>query len=234
MKDALRIVAIPLVIVGLLASACTGESRDEIREALPSGVSGLPSVLPSLSLTGGPTGGESVEPTGPTGGKPTGGEPGESSGPTGSVEAPTEELGEPQTETPSAEPTQSPGPGQGRLILAIIGILQRLGERPPPSEQPSPTEAPEPGSEPATGPLGETAMGPTGGATGDTSVVAEPTGATGATGSAEDDASADVVQAAASSTTESPAWVLVVFLATLGGVLWYLWWRGRRGRAHHG
>ena len=231
MKDALRIVAIPLVIVGLLASACTEESRDEIREALPSGVSGLPSVLPSLSVTGGPTGGESVEPTGPTGGKPTGGEPGESSGPTGSVEAPTEEPGEPQTETPSAEPTQSPGPGQGRLILAIIGILQRLGERPPPSEQPSPTEAPEPESEPATGPLGETAMGPTGGATGDTSVVAE---ATGATGSADDDASADVVQAAASSTTESPAWVLVVFLATLGGVLWYLWWRGRRGRAHHG
>jgi hypothetical protein len=51
-------------------------------------------------------------------------------------------------------------------------------------------------------------------------VVAEPTGATG---SAEDEAFADLVQAATSSTTESSAWVLVIFLATLGGVVWYLW-----------
>ena len=135
-------------------------------------------------------------------------------------------------ETPSAEPTQGPGPGQGTLILAIIGILERLGEQPPPSEQPSPTETPEP--EPVTGPEGETATGPTGEPTGVTSVVVGSTGATGATGSPEGDASEAVVQAAASSTTESSAWVLFLFLAVLGGVVWYLWWRARRGRAHHG
>ena len=224
----MRRLVILLVVVGLLSSSCTEESRDKIREALPSGVSGLPSVLPNPSLTAGPTG-----PTGETTG-PTGGEPEESTEPTGSVQAPTEEPTEPPMETPSAEPTQGPGPGQGTLILAIIGILERLGEQPSPSEQPSPTETPEPKPEPVTGPQGETATGPTGGATGVTSVVVGPTGPTGTTGSAEGDASADVVQAAVSNTTESPAWVLLVFLATLGGVVWFLWWRGRRGRAHHG
>jgi hypothetical protein len=224
-RNGLRIVVIPFVIVGLLATACTEESRDEIREALPS-VSGQPSALPNPSVSEGSTGGPG-ETTGPTGGGPE--ESAEPTGPTGPVETPTEEP-EPGTETPSAEPTQGPGPGQGTLILAIIGILERLGEQPPSSGQPSPTEAPEPEPEPSTGPEGETATGPTGA----TSVVAGPTGATGTTGAAEDEASADVVQAAASSTTDSPAWVLVVFLATLGGVIWYLWWRGRRGRAHHG
>jgi outer membrane biosynthesis protein TonB len=236
-RNGLRIVVIPFVIVGLLATACTEESRDEIREALPS-VSGLPSALPNPSVSEGSTGGRPGEPTEPTGGGPgeptvpTGGGPEESAEPTGPtpVETPTEEPVEPGTQTPSAEPTQGPGPGQGTLILAIIGILERFGERPPSSEQPSPTEAPEPEPKPSTAPEGETATGPTGA----TSVVAGPTGATGTTGAAEDEASADVVQAAASSTTDSPAWVLVVFLATLGGVIWYLWWRGRRGRAHHG
>jgi hypothetical protein len=236
-----RNVVIPFVIVGLLATACTEESRDKIREALPS-VTGLPSALPNPSLTQGPTGGEPGEPTGggpgeptgPTGGMPE--EPTAPTGPTGPVETPTEEPTEVPAQSP-AEPTQGPGPGQGTLILAIIGILERLGEQPPLSEQPSPTETPEPEpatgpeGETATGPEGETATGPTGGATGVTSVVAEPTGATG---SAEDEASADLVQAATSSTTESSAWVLVIFLATLGGVVWYLWWRSRRGRAHHG
>ena len=66
-----------------------------------------------------------------------------------------------------------------------------------------------------------------------TGAITGPTGATGATGSTEGDASADVVQAAASNTTESLAWVLLVFLAVLGGVVWYLWWRARRGRAQH-
>ena len=237
MRNGLRNVVIPFLIAALLASACTEESRERIREALPSGVTGLPSVLPSPSLIGGPTGGESVEPTGPPGGGPTGGEPEEPTGSTSSVEVPTDGPEEPPTETPSAEPTQGPGPGQGRLILAIIGILERLGERPPPSEQPSPTEAPEPEPEPSASPEGETATGPTGGPTGRptgaTSFVSGPTGAAGTTGPAEDDASADLVQAAASSTSDSPAWVLVIFLATLGGVTWYLWWRGRRGRAHH-
>ena len=239
-RNGLRIVVIPFVIVGLLATACTEESRDEIREALPS-VSGLPSANPNPSVSEGSTGGGPGEPTEPTGGGPgeptvpTGGGPEESTeptGPTGPVETPTEEPVEPGTQTPSAEPTQGPGPGQGTLILAIIGILERLGEQPPASEQPSPTQTTKPEPEPATGPEGETATGPTGEATGVTSGVG-PIEATGTTGSA-DDASADVVQAVASSTTDSPAWVLVVFLAILGGVLWYLWWRGRRGRAHHG
>jgi len=116
------------------------------------------------------------------------------------------------------------------LILAIIRILEGLGEQPPPTEQPSPTETPSP--EATTGPEGETATGPTGAATGVTGAVTGPTGPTaptGATGSAEGDASADVVQAAASSTTESSAWVLILFLAVLGGVIGYLWWRARRG-----
>jgi hypothetical protein len=239
-RNGLRIVVIPFMILGLLATACTEESRDEIREALPS-VSGLPSAIPNPSVSEGPTGGGPGEPTEPTGGGPgeptvpTGGGPEESTeptGPTGPVETPTEEPVESGTQTPSAEPTQGPGPGQGTLILAIIGILERLGEQPPASEQPSPTQTTKPEPEPATGPEGETATGPTGEATGVTS-VAGPIEATGTTGST-DDASADVVQAAASSTTESPAWVVVVFLAILGGVLWYLWWRGRRGRAHHG
>jgi hypothetical protein len=141
---------------------------------------------------------------------------------------PTEEPTEPPTESP-AEPTETPPPEQGRLILAIIAILERLGEQPPPTEQPSPTEIQSP--EATTGPEGETATGPTGGPTG---AITGPTGPAGATGSPEGDASEDVVQAAASSTTESSAWVLILFLGVLGGVIGYLWWRTRRGRAHHG
>ncbi len=228
-KTGPRNVVILFAVMGLLATACTEGSRDKIREALPSGVSGLPSALPSRGPTG-PTGGGSEQPTAPTG--PTGsGEPTAPTGPTSPVETPTEEPTEPPTESP-AEPTESPAPGQGALILAIIGILQGLGEQPPPSEQPSPTETPSPDA--TTGPEGETATGPTGGSTGVTGAVTGPTGATGATGSAEGDASADVVQAAASSTTESSAWVLFLFLALLGGIIGYLWWRARRGRAHHG
>ena len=207
-------------MLGLLATACTEESRDKIREALPSGVSGLPSVLPSPR----PTESGNRPPTGPT----ESGEPTAPTASTGPVESPTEEPMEPSTESP-AEPTEGPGLGQGALILAIIRILEGLGEQPPPTEQPSPTETPSP--EATTGPEGETATGPTGGATG---AVTGPTGPRGATGSAEGDVSADVVQAAASSTTESSAWVLLLFLAVLGGVIGYLWWRARRGRAHHG
>ncbi len=224
-----RNLVVLFLMLGLLATACTDESRDKIREALPSGVSGLPSVLPSPRPTG-PTGGGSGEPTAPTG--PTeSGEPTAPTGSTGPVETPTEEPTEPPTQSP-AEPTEGPPPEQGRLILAIIAILERLGEQPPPTEQPTPTETPSP--EATTGPEGETATGPTGGATGETGAVTGPTGATGPTGSAEGDASADVVQAAASSSTESSAWVLILFLAVLGGVIGYLWWRSRRGRAHHG
>ena len=238
-----RKVAILLAILGLLATACTEESRDKIREALPS-VSGLPSVtgLPSPRPTG-PTGGESGEPpTGPTEtGEPTAptgptetGAPTAPTGPTGPAETPTQEPTEPPTESP-AEPTEGPGLGQGALILAIIRILEGLGEQPPPIEQPSPTETPSP--EAITGPEGETATGPTGGTTGVTGSVTgpttptTPTGPTGPTGSTEGDAdaSADVVQAAASSSTESSAWVLILFLAVLGGVIGYLWWRARRG-----
>ncbi len=130
----MRRLVILLVVMGLLATACTEESRDKIREALPSGVSGLPTALPSPGLSDGPTGGQPGEPTGPTGGEPegstgpTGGEPEEPTGPTGSAEAPTEEPTKPPMETPTAELTQGPGPGQGTLILAIIGILERLGE----------------------------------------------------------------------------------------------------------
>ena len=227
MSNGLRNVVVLFVMLGLLATACTEESRDKIREALPSGVSGLPSVLPSPRPTG-PTGGESGEPTAPTG--PTeSGEPTAPTGSTGPVETPTEEPTEPPTESP-AEPTEGPGPGQGALILAIIRILEGLGEQPPPTERPSPTETPSPES--TTGPEGETSTGPTRGASGVTGAVTGPTGPTGATGSAEGDASADVAQAAASSTTE--AWVLLLFLALLGGVIGYLWWRARRGRAHHG
>jgi hypothetical protein len=223
LSTGLRKVVVLFVMLGLLATACTEESRDKIREALPSGASGLPSVLPSPRPTG-PTGGESGEPTAPTG--PTeSGEPTAPTGPTGPVETPTEEPTEPPTQSP-AEPTEGPPPEQGRLILAIIAILERLGEQPPPTEQPSPTETPSP--EATTGPEGETATGPTGGATGVTGAV---TGPTGATGPAEGDASADVVQAAASSTTESSAWVLILFLAVLGGVIGYLWWRARRSSA---
>ena len=232
LSNGLRKVVVLFVMLGLLATACTEESRDKIREGLPSGVSGLPSVtgLPSPRPTG-PTGSGSEEPTAPTGPTETGG-PTAPTGPTGPVETPTEEPTEPPTESP-AEPTEGPAPPeQGRLILAIIAILERLGQQPPPTEQPSPTETPSP--EATTGPEGETATGPTGGATGVTGAVTGPTGPTGATGSAEGDASADVVQAAASSTTESSAWVLFLFLAVLGGVIGYLWWRARRGRAHHG
>ena len=225
-----RRLVILLLVMGLLATACTEESRDKIREALPSGVSGLPTALPSPGLSDGPTGSQPGEPTGSTGGEPE-----ESTGPTGSVEAPTEEPVEPATETPTAEPTQGPAPGQGALILAIIGILERFGEEAPPGEQPSPTEttSPEP-TGPGGEPEGETPAGPTGQPTGVTSVVAGPTGATDTAGSGEGDASEAVVQAAVSSTTETSTWVLLVFLAVLGGVLWYLWWRARRGRAHHG
>jgi hypothetical protein len=237
----MRKLVILLVVVGLLATACTEESRDKIRQALPSGVSGLPTALPSPSLSDGPTGGQPGEPTGTTGGEPeestgpTGGEPEESTGPTGSVEAPTEEPVEPATETPSAEPTQGPAPGQGALILAIIGILERFGEEAPSGEQPSPTETTSPEATGQGGELeGETPAGPTGQPTGVTSVVAGPTRATDTAGSEEGDASEAVVQAAVSSTTESSTWVLLVFLVVLGGVLWYLWWRARRGRAHHG
>ena len=93
----MRRLVILLVVMGLLATACTEESRDKIREALPSGVSGLPTALPSPGLSDGPTGAQPDEPTGPTGGEPegstgpTGGEPEEPTGPTGSAEAPTEE-----------------------------------------------------------------------------------------------------------------------------------------------
>ena len=81
MRSGLRNALILFALVGLLATACTEESRDKIREALPSGVSGLPSVLPSSRPTG-PTGGGSGEPTAPTG--PTGsGEPTAPTGPTG-------------------------------------------------------------------------------------------------------------------------------------------------------
>ena len=221
LSNGLRKVVILLAMLGLLATACTEESRDKIREALPS-VSGLPSVtgLPSPRPTGS-TSGESGEPTAPTGS-------------TGPAETPTEEPTEPPTESP-AEPTEGPGLGQGALILAIIRILEGLGEQPPPIEQPSPTETPSP--EAITGPEGETATGPTGGTTGVTGSVTgpttptTPTGPTGPTGSTEGDAdaSADVVQAAASSSTESSAWVLILFLAVLGGVIGYLWWRARRG-----
>jgi hypothetical protein len=229
LSNGLRKVVVLFVTLGLLATACTEESRDRVREALPSGVSGLPSVLPSPRPTGS-TGGESGEPTAPIG--PTeSGEPTAPTGPTSPVETPTEEPTEPPTESP-AEPTEGPGLGQGALILAIIRILEGLGEQPPPAEQPSPTETPSP--EATTGPEGEAATGPTEGATGVTGAVTGPTGPTGATGSAEGDASEDVVQAAASSTTESSAWVLFLFLAVLGGVIGYLWWRARRGRAHHG
>jgi hypothetical protein len=225
----LRNVVVLFVMLGLFATACTEGSRDKIREAPPSGVSGLPSVLPSPRPTG-PTGGESGEPTAPTG--PTdSGEPTAPTRSTGPVETPTEEPAEPPTQSP-AEPTEGPPAEQGRLILAIIAILERLGEQPPPTELPTPTETPSP--EATTGLEGETATGPTGGATGVTAAVTGPTGATGTTGSAEGDPSADVVQAAASSTTESSAWVLILFLAVLGGVIGYLWWRTRRGRAHHG
>jgi hypothetical protein len=228
LSNDLRNVVALFVMLGLFATACTEESRDKIREALPSGVSGLPSGRPT-----GPTGGGSgaTAPTGST-------EPGETTAPTGStgpVETPTEEPTEPPTESPAA-PTEAPAPPeQGRLILAIIAILERLGGQPPPTEQPSPTETPSP--EATTGPEGETATGPTGrstGVTGAATAPTGPTGRTGATGSADGDASADVVQAAASSTTESPAWVLLLFLAVLGGVIGYVWWRARRGRAHHG
>ena len=229
LSSGLRKVVVLFVLVGLLATACTEESRDKIREGLPSGVSGLPSVLPSPRPTG-PTDGGSGEPTAPTG--PTeSGEPTAPTGPTGPVETPTQEPTEPPTESP-AEPTEGPGLGQGALILAIIRILEGLGEQPPPIEQPSPTETPSP--EATTGPEGETATGPTAGTTGVTGVVTgptAPTAPTGPTGSAEGDAdaSADVVQAAASSSTESSAWVLILFLAVLGGVIGYLWWRARRG-----
>ena len=81
MRNGVRNVVLVFVMAGLLATACTEESRDKIREALPSGVSGLPSVLPSSRPTG-PTGGGSGEPTAPTG--PTGsGEPTAPTGPTG-------------------------------------------------------------------------------------------------------------------------------------------------------
>ena len=227
-----RKVVILLAILGLLATACTEESRDKIREALPS-VSGLPSLSPRPT---GPSESESGEPTAPTGPTETG-EPTAPTGPTGPAETPTEaetptqEPTEPPTESP-AEPTEGPGLGQGALILAIIRILEGLGEQPPPIEQPSPTETPSP--EAITGPEGGTATGPTGGTTGVTGVVTGPTAPTtptGPTGSAEGDAdaSADVVQAAASSSTESSAWVLILFLAVLGGVIGYLWWRARRG-----
>ena len=227
LSTGLRKVVALSVMLGLLATACTEESRDKIREALPSGVSGV-SGLPSV------TGLPSPRPTGPS--APTGptetGEPTAPTGSTGPVETPTEEPTEPPTESP-AEPTEGPpGPGQGALILAIIRILEGLGEQPPPTEQPSPTETPSP--EATTGPEGETATGPTDEATGVTGALTGPTGPTGPTGSAEADASADIVQAAASSTTESSAWVLFLFLAVLGGVIGYLWWRARRGRAHHG
>jgi hypothetical protein len=231
LSNGLRNVVVIFVMLGLLATACTEGSRDRIREALPSGVSGLPSVtgLPSPRPTGptGPTGGGSGETTAPTGPTETG-EPTAPTGTTGSAVTPTEEPTEPPTESP-AEPTEAPPPEQGRLILAIIAILERLGEQPPPTEQPSPTETPSP--EATTGPEGETATGPTGGSTGVTGVVTGPTGATGA---ADGDASADVVEAAASSSTDSSAWVLILFLAMLGTVIGYLWWRARRGRAHHG
>jgi hypothetical protein len=229
LSNGLRKVVVLLVMLGLLATACTEESRDKIREALPSGVSGLPSVLPTPRPTS-PTGSESGEPTAPTGptesGEPTA--PTAPTGPTGPVETPTEEPAEPPTESP-AEPTEAPGPGQGALILAIIRILEGLGEQPPPTEQPSPTETPSPEAT-TGGPQDETATGPTGGGTGVTAVTGA-TAPTGPTGSAEGDAdaSADVVQAAASSSTESSAWVLILFLAVLGGVIGYLWWRARRG-----
>jgi hypothetical protein len=67
-RNGLRELAILFVVVGLLATACTEESREKIREALPSGVSGLPSTFPSSSLPGGSAGGEPAETTGPTGG----------------------------------------------------------------------------------------------------------------------------------------------------------------------
>jgi hypothetical protein len=221
LSNGLRNVVMLFVMLGLVATACTEESRDKIRESLPSGVSGLPSPRP--------TGSESGEPTAPTG--PTeSGEPTAPTGSTGPVETPTEEPTEPPTESP-AEPTEGPGPGQGALILAIARILEGLGEQPPSTEQPSPTETPSP--EATTGPEGETATASTGRSTGVTGAVTGPTGPTGPTGSAEGDASGDVVQAAASSTTESSAWVLLLFLAVLGGVIGYLWWRVRRGRAHH-
>jgi hypothetical protein len=56
-SNGLRNVVVLFVMLGLLATACTEESRGKIREALPSGFSGLPSVLPSPRPTG-PTGGE--------------------------------------------------------------------------------------------------------------------------------------------------------------------------------
>ena len=88
LSNGLRKIVILLAMLGLLATACTEESRDKIREALPS-VSGLPSVtgLPSPRPTG-PTGSESGEPTAPTGPTETG-EPTAPTGPTGPAETPT-------------------------------------------------------------------------------------------------------------------------------------------------
>ncbi len=227
LSNGLRNVVVVFVMLGLLATACTEESRDKIREALPSGVSGLPSLSPRPT---GPTGGESGEPTAPTG--PTeSGEPTAPTGPTGPVETPTEEPTEPPTESP-AEPTEGPGSRTGRVDpgdhrhprgtrRATAAHRAAVTDRDPIARGDHRTR-------------GRDRHGTDGGATGVTGAVTGPTGPTGATGSAEGDASADVVQAAASSTTESSAWVLFLFLAVLGGVIGYLWWRARRGRAHHG
>ena len=62
----MRKLVILFVVVGVFATACTEESRDNVREALPSGVSGLPSALLSPGLSQGPTCGEPGDPTGPT------------------------------------------------------------------------------------------------------------------------------------------------------------------------
>jgi hypothetical protein len=99
LSNGLRSVVILFVLVGLLAAACTEESRDKIRESLPSGVSGLPSALPSRGPTG-PTGGTPGEPTAPT-------------GPTGPVDTPTEEPTEPPTESPANRPKARPADRAG-------------------------------------------------------------------------------------------------------------------------
>ena len=226
LSNGLRNVVVVFVMLGLLATACTEESRDQIREALPSGVSGLPSVLPS------------PRPTGPTTGAVRG---------TDRTDRADRVRGTDRTDRVDRS-GRKPHRGAHGVTDRVArrtdrGTGARTG-RVDPGDHPHPrgTRRTTAAHRAAVTDRDPIARGDHrsrrrdrhGTDRGSHRCGHRTDRADGCAGSAEGDASADVVQAAASSTTESSAWVLLLFLAVLGGVIGYLWWRARRGRNHHG
>ena len=244
---------VPLALLALLGTACSQETREQLRQAAASVTVALPTAVPTRTGVSRPSG----APTGPTSqptseptsqpteeptAQPTEG-PTETSPTETTPVAPTEETTIPSTGAPTAKPTEGPGGGgQGHFLLALIEILRRL---PPPGPSPSPTEAPQPSESPTQGPslespsperTTEPSAEPTEGPTGGTVRATGPAGASGApgaTGRIADNEGQEIAAAAVSTASEdSTAWIWPIVLLVLGGVGWLVWRLTRRDRAH--